>query len=132
MTVLSGAVVVCSAMFLIGLAAVIVINPPLAARFLGSFASSARAHYTEQALRLVAGGAIVIFAPSMWYPDLFELFGWILIVTAAGLLLVPWRWHNAFGKWAIPLAIRHSKLLALGSATLGLLILWGASRAVLS
>ena len=54
---------------------------------------------------------MVIFAPSMWYPDLFRLFGWLIVVTAVALLLLPWRWHYEFGKWAIPLVIRHMKAL---------------------
>ncbi len=108
------------------------IKPPLAERCLKSFASSARAHYTEQAARLIAGAAIVIFAPSMWYPDLFKVFGWLIIVTTLGLLLIPWQWHHKFGKWAIPLAIRHLKLYALCAFALGTLILYGVSRAVLS
>ena len=105
MKLLSGILVVGFGAFLVGLGIVIAINPLLAERFLKSFASSARAHYTEQASRLVAGVAIVIFAPSMWFPDLFMLFGWLIIVTTLGLLLIPWQWHNKFGEWAIPLAI---------------------------
>ena len=132
MKLLSGFVVVGFGVFLIGLAVVTAIKPLLAERFLNSFASSARAHYTEQASRLIAGAAIVTFAPSMWYPDLFKLFGWLIIVTAVGLLLIPWQWHHKFGKWAIPLAIRHLKLFALGASALGTLILYGVSRAVLS
>ena len=58
-------IVVAFGVFLIGLAGLIAIKPRLAERFLRSFASSARAHYTEQALRLIAGGALVSFAPSM-------------------------------------------------------------------
>jgi hypothetical protein len=65
---LSGMLVVAFGMFLIWLAVLIAIKPQLAERFLRSFASLARAHYTEQALRLIAAGAMVIFAPSMWYP----------------------------------------------------------------
>ena len=132
MKLLSGIVVVAVGLCLIGLAVVIVIKPMLAERFLRSFASSARAHYTEQASRLIAGTAIITFAPSMWYPDLFEVFGWLIIVTAVGLLLIPWQWHHKFAKWAIPLVIRHLKLYALGASALGTLILYGASRAVLS
>ncbi len=63
---------------------------------------------------------------------LFDFFGWIIIVTTAGLLLVPWQWHHEFGKWAIPLAIRRMKLFALGAAVLAALIFYGVSRAVLS
>ncbi len=132
MRLLSGIVVVGIGLCLIGMAIVIAIKPLLAERFLKSFATSARAHYTEQAARLIAGAAIVIFAPSMWYPDLFMVFGWLIIVTAVGLLLIPWQWHHQFGKWAIPLAIRHLKLYALGTSVLGALILYGVSRAVLS
>ena len=58
--------------------------------------------------------------------------GLVYGVTAAGLLLIPWQWHHKFGKWAIPLAIRHLKVYALGAFALGTLILYGVSRAVLS
>ncbi len=131
MRLLSGIVVVGFGLYLTGLAVVIALKPLLAERFLKSFASSARAHYTEQAVRLIVGVAIVIFAPSMWYTDLFKVFGWLIIVTAVGLLLIPWHWHHKVGTWAIPLAIRHLKLLAIGASALGTLILYGVSRAVL-
>ncbi len=50
---------------------------------------SARAYYRDQAARLCAGAAVVIFAPFMWYPGLFKAFGWLVIITTAGLLLIP-------------------------------------------
>jgi hypothetical protein len=131
MEVLSGMLVVAFGVFLVGLAALIAIKPQLAERFLRSFASSARAHYAEQALRLIAGGAMVIFAPSMWYPDLFRLFGWLIVLTAVALLLLPWRWHYEFSKLTIPLVIRHMKLFALGAIALGILVFYGVSRVLL-
>ena len=131
-SLLSGVVVVGFCLFLIGLAAVIATTPSLAERFLRSFASSALAHYTEQALRLLVGAAIVNFASSMWYPELFKLFGWLLVVTAAGLLLIPWQWHQQFGSWVMPPVIRRMRLFALGAAALGAFILYGVSRAVIS
>ena len=88
--VLSGMLVVAFGVFLIGLAVLIAIKPQLAERFLRSFASSARAHYAEQTLRLLAGAAMVIFAPSMRYSELFRLLGWLIVVTAVVLLLLPW------------------------------------------
>ncbi len=84
MKLLSGMVVVAFGLCLIALAAMIVIKPLLAERFLKRFASSARAHYLEQTSRLIAGVAIVIFSRLMWYPDLFKSFGWLIIITAAG------------------------------------------------
>ena len=107
LSVLSGIVVVGFCLFLIGLAVVIVARPRLAERFLRSFASSARAHYKEQGLRLLVGVAIVDFAGSMWQPQLFRLFGWLIVATAIALLLTPWRWHHKLGTRIMPLVIRH-------------------------
>lgn len=129
---LSGLVVVGFCVFLIGLAIVIATRAPLAERFLRSFASSARAHYTEQGLRLLVGAALVHFACSMWYPQLFQLFGWLMVVTTAGLLLAPWRWHQHLGTQVIPLVIRYMWLFALGAFALGGFILYAVSRAVVS
>jgi len=86
---LSGVVILAFCAFLIGLAIVIVIKPQRAEQFLSSYASSARAHYTEQIARLIVGAAIVIFAPSMWYSNLFNLFGWILMLLPSGYFSSP-------------------------------------------
>ena len=123
---LAGSVVIASGLWLIGLATAVVVVPARASTFLAGFASSARAHYTEQLLRLIAGAAMVVFAPEMRFTRLFDAFGWLLILTAAVLLLMPWRWHRRFGEWAIPLAIRHPKLLALGAFVLGAFIVFSA------
>jgi hypothetical protein len=124
MNLLSGIVVVGFCLFLIGLALVIVTRPPLAERFLRSFASSASTHYTEQGLRLLVGISIVNFAGSMWLPQIFKVFGWLIVVTSAVLILTPWQWHHKYGTWVLPLMIRHMRLFALGAAALGAFILY--------
>jgi hypothetical protein len=86
---LSGIVIFSFCMFLFGLAITIVTKPQSAEQFLRSYASSARAHYTEQVVRLIVGTAIVILAPSMWFSDILNIFGWIIIITTIGLLLIP-------------------------------------------
>jgi hypothetical protein len=68
----------------------------------------------------------------MWYSGVFRVFGWLIVVTTAALLLLPWRWHHELGKWVMPLVIRHMKLFALGSFALGTLVLYGVSRVALS
>jgi len=122
---LSGIVVAGFCLFLIGLAALIVTMPSRAERFLRAFASSARAHYTEQGLRLAVGVAIVNLASSMRYPELFRLFGWLIVVTTVVLLLMPWQWHQKFGSMAMPLVFRHMRLFALGAVALAAFILYG-------
>ena len=123
MTWLAGIIVVATSLWLVGFAILIVVTPSRAKRFLRSFASSARAHYTEQVLRLIAGVGIVAFSAQMRFPEILSAFGWLIVVTSTGLLLVPWRWHHRFGQWAIPLAIRYIYLYAIGSFALGTVIL---------
>ena len=129
-TMLSGILVVGFCVFLISLAVVIVARPSAAERFLMSFASSAPAHYTEQALRLLVGWAIVNCAGSMWYPNLFSVFGWLVVVTTIGLLLIPWQWHHKLATLVMPSVIRRMRLFALGAAGLGAFVLYSLSRAV--
>ena len=125
MRLLSGIIVVAFAFFLIGLAVTILARPPLAERFLNAFASSARAHYLEQAVRLVVGGALVLFSPAMWQPDLFRLFGWVVVGTTVVLLCIPWRWHHRFATWVVPPVIRYLKLYGVGAVVLAALLLYG-------
>jgi hypothetical protein len=123
MTLLSGAVVVAFALFLLGLAVTIYVRPVLAERFLLAFAQSARAHYLEQVLRLMVGGSLVGFSSAMTQPDVFRLFGWVIVVTTLGLLCIPWRWHRRFAQWVVPPVVRHLKLYGFGAAMLGLFVL---------
>jgi len=126
----SGLVVIGFSLFLIALALLIVIRPSIAERFLRAFASSASTHYTEQGLRLLVGVSIVNFADSMWCPDVFRIFGWAIIVSTAGLLLMPWRWHQKFATRVMPPVFRHLKLFAFGAFALGAFVLYGASHAL--
>jgi len=128
LTVIAGILVDAFGLYLVGLAALALIRPALVRRFLDAFARSARAHYTEQATRLLVGAAVVLFAPSMWFPNLFAIFGWVVVGTTVGMLLIPWQWHHRFAEWAIPFAVRRLWLLGLGAAVVGCLILYGASR----
>jgi hypothetical protein len=72
------------------------------------------------------------FAGSMRYPELFEWLGWLIAVTAAGLLLLPWRWHHEFGALVMPLVIRHMRLFGVAAAALGAFVLYGVSRGAIS
>jgi hypothetical protein len=129
---LSGIIILSFCVFLIGLAIMIVVKPRRAERFLGSYASSARAHYTEQVGRLVVGAALVILAPSMWYANLISIFGWLLVVTTIGLLLIPWQWHHKFGEVVIPLTLKYMKFYALGALLLGIFVLYSFSHILIS
>lgn len=129
MTWIAGAVVVFFALAQVVFAVATWVAREPSERFVLAFASSARAHFTEQALRLVAGTAFILFAPEMRYPWVFEIFGWVLIVTSALLLLIPWRWHRWFAQKVLPPVVRHLRLFSLVALGLGGFVLWAVFSA---
>lgn len=89
-------------LYLISFALVMLLAPDRAKRFLSGFASSAFTHYLELGLRLIAGVAILLFAPQMLFSKFFVICGWILVVTtvafcgslavASALCAVEWSY----------------------------------------
>ena len=128
MTLFAGSIVLCFGLFFVGLAVLAVTRPQTTKRFLKSFASSAKAHFLEMAIRLTGGVALVLYAPFMHFSTAFLVFGWVLVGTAIVLLVMPWTYHQRFASWAIPFAIRHLRLYVGGSLILGILLLYSVSR----
>ncbi len=104
-----------AALYLLTLGVATLVSPDRTRQFLSSFASSAFAHFLELSIRLILGAVLILYAPQMKFPILFQSFGWILVVTTVVLALLPWRWHSRFARWSVPLATRNMPLLALGS-----------------
>ncbi|CAN5728150.1 hypothetical protein BH20ACI4_BH20ACI4_06840 [soil metagenome] len=113
--------------FLIVLAVLSAIMPSKAAHFLGSFASSAKAHFIEIGIRIIVGTALIFVSSEMFFSPVFYFFGWIIIATSIGLLLIPWRFHQKFSQRSVPPVIRHLKLFAFGAFTFGAFIFYGIS-----
>ncbi len=120
---LASILVLLTGIYLMSLAVISLLSPARATRFLGGFASSAFTHYLELGLRLIAGGAILLYAPRMLFSDFFLIFGWVLVVTTVGLFAVPWQWHHRFAQWGVPYATRNLKLVAFASFIFGGFIL---------
>lgn len=125
---LSFTIIILAGFYLLGLAGLAFAAPARAARFLGSFASSASAHYLELAIRLAVGAALLQYALHMLYPSLFLLIGWVLVITTILLLAIPWQWHHRIAKRAVPLATAQLGLFGLGSAVFGGFVLVSALR----
>jgi hypothetical protein len=66
---------------------------------------------------------MVVYAPSMRFSAAFGVVGWVLVITTAALLAVPWRWHRRFARWAVPQALPHLRLIAAASLLFGGLVL---------
>lgn len=121
-------VVVLVALYLLALGAASLAAPTQAVRFLLGFAGSPTVHFAELSLRLVAGAALVLHAPNMRLTFAFELLGWMLVITTAALLLLPWHWHRRFAERAVPRATRHIALVGWASLSFGGLLLYALSR----
>ena len=129
MSLLAGIVVIAFGLFLIGLSGIIFAKPGLAERFFMSFASSARAHYIEQVVRLLIGASLVVLSPAMWQAKIFRVIGWAVVISSAGLILLPWRWHHRFAQRVLPTVVRHMRLFAVGLFAFGVLLVYGAFSA---
>lgn len=125
MQITAGIITCIFSLVLIALLFVVLTKKELAISFLTSFASTAKAHYLEQSIRLIAGASILIYSENMLFPKIFNLFGWIFMTTSAILMLTPWKWHQSFGKVAMPLVIKNLILYAIAAAVMGMIILYG-------
>ena len=122
------AVVFLAGLYLLALGASSLVVPVRACRFLLGFAASRSVHFAELLLRFVVGAAFVLSAPRLPLSGGFNFFGWVLLVTTACLLLVPWRCHRRFAQHAVPHATRYITLLGVAALALGGLILAAVSR----
>lgn len=124
MKLVAGVITLLFGLSLITLLIVTLLNKKFATTFLSSFAGAAKAHYIEQLLRLMVGLGVLIYSNSMLLSDLFGIFGWVLTATSALLIIMPWKWHNKFGKIAMPFVIRNLILYAVSASILGLVIVY--------
>lgn len=120
--------IVCLAgLYFFVLGALALARPDTAKRFLLGFAGSARAHYSELFVRILVGASLVLYSPLMAFSVAFSVFGWVLVGTSAGLLLIPWQWHHRFAQRSVPAALRFISVIGLFSLGLGVLTVAAAA-----
>ncbi|MBI1834655.1 MAG: hypothetical protein HYR92_02585 [Burkholderiales bacterium] len=114
------AICLLTAVYFVLLGVLSLLKPTIARRFLLGFARDARTHYLELGLRLMVGVALIVAAPTMQYSAIFHSFGWIILLSTAVLVLLPWRWHQKFAQRFVPLALPYLSLIGLISALFGI------------
>lgn len=117
-------IVVLAGIWLIGLAIIAFAKPDLVKVCFGKFASSAFTHFLEMFLRLIVGAAFVIYAAQMKFSVVFTVFGWILLLTTAVLLFVPWKLHRRFADRSLPMVNKWMTLFGFVSFVGGIFILF--------
>lgn len=121
---LSVFLIVLFALYLLALAILSQLKPKWLESFLRAFAQSAQKHYLEMLLRAVLGFAFLFRAPEMLYSTGFIVFAWVLLLSSAFLLLLPWGLHQKFAQWVVPPICRYLSLLGWVSMIMSLFILW--------
>ncbi len=116
-------IVILTGIYFVALAGAALFAPVQASRFLLGFAGTPLVHYVELLVRVVVGGSLVVYAPHMFSAGAFRLFGWVVLITTAVLLVLPWRWHRSFANRFVPRATRYIKAIGLCSLALGLTLL---------
>lgn len=114
------AIVVTAALYLLVLGGSALLRPEYARRFLGAHATTRTLHFTELALRILAGAAFIITAPHAVFTPVFLLFGWVLVASSVALAIVPWRLHQRFAAWSVPQAMHYLPLIGVASIAGGL------------
>lgn len=101
------------------------VRPLVARGWIGRFATSQRINIAEQAWRGLAGAALIVRAPLSGFPQVFGIAGWIMVASAAALLVVPLRWHAGYAVWwsrNLPLPLVRIAGLGAVAAAAGLMI----------
>lgn len=122
--------VVLSGSYLLALGLWALLQPQQVMPFLLGFASSARLHYLEIAIRLVVGMAFIHSARYAFYPAAFSGFGWLLLLTSLPLLLLPWQWHRRFASKAVNGCRRYLGMIGMAAILLGGAILWSVMKSL--
>jgi hypothetical protein len=116
-------VVAATGVLLVGFAGMVYARPAMAERVLMKFASSARAHYLEQTLRVLLGVSLVLLSPTMWQGKAFWILGWCIVISSVVLMLIPWRVHHRFAGHVLPRLVAHMKLFSVGVFFFGAILL---------
>jgi hypothetical protein len=112
------------AVYFLALGVISLFRPSQAKRFLLGFADSALKHYAELFIRLFAGSALLVFAPTSSYSTALSIAGWLLLGTTAAMAILPWRVHNRFAQKYVPKALKYLPIVGVTSLGLGGLLLW--------
>jgi hypothetical protein len=68
---------------------------------------------------MIVGAAMVIQAPHLPYSMVFAIFGWMLILTTAVLLVIPWTWHRGFAERVLPRVVSLLPLIGAAAIAMG-------------
>ena len=111
--------------WLIGLSLFMLLAPQRALGVLAAMGSTPLIHFGEMAGRIAAGFVLMLASVMSRSPQVINLIGTFLIVSAVVLMVLPRRWHAAYSSWwARRIPVWAVRLSAVFSTVAGGVLIW--------
>ncbi|MBX9575311.1 MAG: hypothetical protein K2X07_06705 [Caulobacteraceae bacterium] len=112
-------------LWMIGLGVFMAVAPRRALAALAAMGGTARVHFGEMAIRILAGVALMTASGASRVPQALWLIGAFLIISAVVLMLLPRRWHSAYSRWwAARIPVGGVRVVAPTSVLIGAVLIW--------
>ncbi len=75
---------------------IMLFSPEKARQILRKAGSTIFINYTEITIRMITAEALILYADNSKYPEIFKIFGWLMLSTSLVLYFVPRKTHYKF------------------------------------
>ena len=89
-------IVIAFGIFFIIVGIVMLFAPKKANQILRKAGSNNFINYAEITIRMIPAAALILYADFAKYPEIFKIFGWIMLFTSFILYFVPRQIHHNF------------------------------------
>ncbi len=118
--------VIAFGIFIIFVGFLMLFKPKNVNQILRKMASTNLINYTEITLRLIPASAMIICSDFAKYSNIFELYGWIMLITTLVLFFIPRTIHHNFSlKIAIHFKPFYFQLISPLSFLIGTFLIYG-------
>ncbi|MBC7760122.1 MAG: hypothetical protein H7069_14790 [Phormidesmis sp. FL-bin-119] len=125
MILIAKMMVILFGLFIIFIGFLMLFNPKKARETLRKAGSINLINYAEITLRMFPAAGMIIYAEYSRFPEIFQIFGWFILVTSFILYLVPRKMHHAFSvKAADVLKPQYIRFLSPITFVFGLAVLY--------
>jgi len=80
--------------------------------------------FSGNAFWFIVGAAFLGCASLLNYGYVFQAFGWVLVVTTAVLLFVPWKIHRKFAVFVVPRALEYTRFMGGTAMVMGAFVVF--------
>lgn len=118
-------IVILFGIFFISVALLMFFRPKIARATLRKAGSTNFINYAEITLRMIPAIGLILVADHSKFPELFKIFGWLMLLTSFVLYFIPRKLHHNFSnKCADILEPIYFQLIAPFALFIGILIIY--------